>query len=259
MKKYTTFALVGLIMTGSAFAKRNVDHVSITSMINGDRQGVKLIANSTKKYGLVCSNVKLKIEMENPKTYMSVGEFEQRVDDIFLYPKKDQRNFVKTVAEDRLQLVNSQSEDGIIIRKVSVDQSKMKCFRATFSQYCRLAQKDLAEEFSLAQLGQKLKRSNCRTLAYKLNDTFLGIKKKLNLNDTYIMDFRFLNYLGKIRSVYVNNTYKDRSGTLEEKIKKGELNISIMSTQQELPEDALNLSSYIPQDELDGAEEFSFE
>lgn len=247
-----------LMISNSVFGNVNTKFVELTSIIDGSRKDIKLIGRSSKSYGLICSNIELKVQLENPRLYMQAGEFIERIDNVFFYPKEEERVYSKTYGKKRLSLINEQSEDEIIIKSVSLNLGSMRCYRANFSQYCKYAQKDEFEKFSLTQVGKKLNSLNCESLSYKLNDTFLGMRKILNLNDTSIMDFRFLSYLNSIRSVYVNNTFKDRSGTLERKIKNGELKISILETQRDFPASRDELSSYVEEEEISLSRNFTF-
>ena len=234
------------------------DQASFTAVISEQRDSIKLITESKNSYPLVCSGVKLIVQLENPRLYMHAGEFNEVINKVFLYPKSQNRITVQKEFSEKLSLINSESVDKIIIKSLDLDTSKIKCHRATFYQYCTNSNLDDFEKYSITELGRVFRKTNCKSLSFKMNKKKLGFKKTINLNDTNIMDFRFLEYLTSVKSIYVNNTFKDKSGVLDYRVKSGLVRASILSTQRELPLSPNELKSYISEEETLDIQNFDF-
>ncbi len=249
---------LSVLSSFNVFALPVESKVEIITLVNSNRRSIKLIAKAKVDYAYVCSGAKVKVTLENPRLYMEVGEFEEVINDIFIYPQDDNKEYASDMLADKLLTVNNHSEDEIIIKKISVDNSKMRCRLASFYDYCSLAQKDELEKFSLVQVASRVNANNCISLNHNLQKKFPNRKRVLNLNDSYVMDFRFLRYLDSIKAVYVNNSFKDRSGYLYKVSTQRYLRISYLDSQQELPENAYDVFELIPVEEVNKLNKFEF-
>ena len=158
----------------------------------------------------MCKDVTISSELENPRTYLQSGEVVRKVSAFFVYPLFDQRIFKMSLFKNDLERINEESQEIIIIKNVTIDISEMICKKARFVDYCKLAQKDNWEKFSITQLGKSLGRKGCGALAKKVNRVWWP-----NLSNSNISDFRFLRYFSNMRKVKVFNTFEDRLRVLE--------------------------------------------
>lgn len=202
MKNLVTILLFILFVNTNA---SDLDGVNFNLKTGEENNKVILtIENKTAK-ALVCSGVKISAELEDYETYTDIGSVNTVINDTYIAGEWEKRDFEKSFFEESTANYTRRGQV-IIVKNLAVDTTNLKCREANFLDYCRMSNLNEFEKHALAALGKSYDRSSCYSVYRKIKR-----KRSLDLSDTDIADFRFLQFFPKVKEANLTNTYQDRS------------------------------------------------